>query len=56
MKSALERTARRLWAEWGSAWMLHTRCSCCGEVRACRGPRRSLMVCLPCFDQGDYGR
>ena len=48
-----EQTAA-LWRSWGDGYALYTRCDGCGEVCHCRGVRRSLMLCLDCFDPAVY--
>ena len=50
--TALERAALAAWKTWGSEWAMHTACSGCGEMKPCRGKRRSKMLCLDCHDQG----
>lgn len=50
--TALELATLVAWKSWGEEWAMTTACAGCGEVRACRGKRRSKLLCLECFDQG----
>ncbi len=47
----IEEQAKLAWKIWGSAWCMNVVCSGCGEMKICRGKRRSKMLCLDCWDQ-----
>ena len=48
----IEQATRAEWHKWGSGYSMFCTCDGCDEFKACRGVRRSRMLCLDCFDLG----